>query len=291
MRLEVLNGDHVVHSCTVGADGVRIGRSSTNDLVLRDAGVSGHHAVVWTEGDQLVVRDLGSTNGTFLRERRLDGPTSLAEGDVLALGPDVRLRVAGGGVEPGLPMRVVQVDGPVAHSVRAPRLALPGGELLFREDGTWLAIGGEEVAQIELDAPFTCGDQRWVLEEDHHTATVRPSTGPLPYRLEVDLGRDEALLSEGSRTCRFRADHRVALLAALATRRRDDPPGPGRGWVEDDELRRAIWGRARWDKLPNNLNVLVHRVRAQAERAGFERWFVERRPGRTRLHVAGVTLR
>lgn len=287
----MLHGDHVVHACPVGADGVRVGRSSTNDLVLRDAGVSGHHAVVWTDGDQLMVRDLGSTNGTFLGDRRLEGPMPLSEGDVLSLGPDVQVRVAAGGPEPGQALRVVQVDGPVALSVRASRLVLPGGELLFREDGAWLAIGGVESAQIELGAPFACGDQRWVLEEDHHTATVRPAAGPLPYRLEVDLTRDEALLVDGGRSCRFRADHRVALLAALATRRRDDPPGPGRGWVEDDELRRAIWGRSRWDKLPNNLNVLVHRVRAQAERAGFERWFVERRPGRTRLHVVTVTLR
>jgi hypothetical protein len=45
---------------------VRIGRQSDNDLVVVDPGVSRHHAEVINSGGTCTLRDLGSTNGTYV---------------------------------------------------------------------------------------------------------------------------------------------------------------------------------------------------------------------------------
>lgn len=53
-----------------------------------DRGVSREHARLHTEGEQLYITDLGSTNGTFVAGRRLEPntPTLLRKGDELLLG-------------------------------------------------------------------------------------------------------------------------------------------------------------------------------------------------------------
>ncbi len=64
---------------TIGRDPARA------DIVLHDPTVSALHAQVRHENERFVIFDLGSTNGTFLGEHRLDRQ-SLVEGDELRLG-------------------------------------------------------------------------------------------------------------------------------------------------------------------------------------------------------------
>jgi len=54
---------------------------------LKHPSVSRTHASVRLAGQGLVVRDLGSTNGTLVNGRRVRGDTTLREGDVLEVGP------------------------------------------------------------------------------------------------------------------------------------------------------------------------------------------------------------
>lgn len=63
-----------------------IGRGSSSDLVLDDAFVSGRHASVEYEHEGLLLADLGSTNGTFVNEKRIDAPMRLRRGDVVQIG-------------------------------------------------------------------------------------------------------------------------------------------------------------------------------------------------------------
>jgi type VI secretion system protein ImpI len=60
---------------------VRIGRSSLNDLTIERPFVSEFHAVLGRREGRLVVRDLGSTNGTLLR-----GAGRVAAGELVDLG-------------------------------------------------------------------------------------------------------------------------------------------------------------------------------------------------------------
>jgi SARP family transcriptional regulator, regulator of embCAB operon len=59
----------------------RIGRLADNDVVLDDAEVSRHHAVVSDTGTSFVITDLRSANGVHLQDRRIRGSAALVAGD------------------------------------------------------------------------------------------------------------------------------------------------------------------------------------------------------------------
>jgi hypothetical protein len=63
----------------------RLGRNPTNDLRLRDATVSSFHCEIVVKQQSIVVRDLGSSNGTFVDGRQITEGL-LAPGSVLRLG-------------------------------------------------------------------------------------------------------------------------------------------------------------------------------------------------------------
>jgi EAL domain-containing protein (putative c-di-GMP-specific phosphodiesterase class I) len=60
----------------------RIGRIFGLDLTLPFQSVSKRHAEIYSEGDELLLRDLDSTNGTFVNRKRVKG-ASLHEGDIV----------------------------------------------------------------------------------------------------------------------------------------------------------------------------------------------------------------
>ena len=51
---------------------VAIGRKPDNSIIIDNQAVSGHHAIIEAEGDQLFVEDLKSLNGTYLNGRRIN---------------------------------------------------------------------------------------------------------------------------------------------------------------------------------------------------------------------------
>lgn len=79
------------------ADGATVGRAVGSPVRIDDEFVSGQHARLWRDGDDWVVADLGSTNGTFVNGIPAGDGTALGTGDVLQCGR-VRLRL---GAAPG----------------------------------------------------------------------------------------------------------------------------------------------------------------------------------------------
>lgn len=75
----------------------RVGRSEESDVFLVDPSVSRTHAVVEVDGVEPVVRDLGSTNGTFVNGERVEA-RPLRDGDELMFG-NTRMRFEAGGAE------------------------------------------------------------------------------------------------------------------------------------------------------------------------------------------------
>ena len=63
-----------------------IGRSPDNDIFLDDVTVSRKHAVLAQNGNQFLIEDLGSLNGTFVNRRRIESPTRLESGDEVQIG-------------------------------------------------------------------------------------------------------------------------------------------------------------------------------------------------------------
>jgi hypothetical protein len=75
------------HSYQVRSPVTVLGRGAEADVVVDDAGVSRRHAEVHTDGQQVRVVDLGSTNGTFVDGERV-GPQGapLADGSRITVG-------------------------------------------------------------------------------------------------------------------------------------------------------------------------------------------------------------
>jgi DNA-binding winged helix-turn-helix (wHTH) protein len=63
-----------------------IGRDSDCTVCIRSTTVSRHHARILVRGEEALVEDLRSKNGTFLSGARIDRPTPLKDGDPLQIG-------------------------------------------------------------------------------------------------------------------------------------------------------------------------------------------------------------
>ena len=70
----------------VGPGGITLGRSRQCDVMLDDPNVSRTHAEIRPRGGSWVINDLGSTNGSRLNGRKLDGSEVLKPGDEIELG-------------------------------------------------------------------------------------------------------------------------------------------------------------------------------------------------------------
>ena len=68
---------------------VLIGRANDSTLVLEDDYASTRHARISLQDGMWLVEDLGSTNGTYLGPRKLDGPVPMEIGVPLRIGKTV----------------------------------------------------------------------------------------------------------------------------------------------------------------------------------------------------------
>lgn len=66
-----------------------IGRAPEADVILADTFVSSRHARVTAAADGVVVEDLGSTNGTLVGDREVEGSLFVAPGQTLTIGDTV----------------------------------------------------------------------------------------------------------------------------------------------------------------------------------------------------------
>ena len=69
-----------------GGDPVTIGRDPTNDLPIDDPTVSRQHAVIYSNGSVVALRDLQSSNGTYVNNSRIVNDVPLNLGDIISVG-------------------------------------------------------------------------------------------------------------------------------------------------------------------------------------------------------------
>ncbi|MFN7018889.1 MAG: FHA domain-containing protein [Fimbriimonadales bacterium] len=92
-RLVAVQGPHAGQSFELTAELMTIGRDAVHPIALvNDMGVSRTHAQITKQGDQTLIEDLGSTNGTYVNGIRISAPTPIKPGDTLQLGASL-LRV------------------------------------------------------------------------------------------------------------------------------------------------------------------------------------------------------
>ncbi|MCU0490310.1 MAG: FHA domain-containing protein [Chloroflexaceae bacterium] len=63
-----------------------IGRSTSTDIALNDNFLSAEHARMEMQGDEWLLEDLGSTNGTFVNGFEVRGLTPVNDGDIIRVG-------------------------------------------------------------------------------------------------------------------------------------------------------------------------------------------------------------
>jgi hypothetical protein len=274
--------------------------------------------MVWREASSLWIKDLGSTNGTYLNERRVRSVQPVRDGDRIRLGTSCVLAVKVSGASAGAarPRAFVledlragtrfalardrfvigsgaradlRVDGPDEAAVL---ILHPNGELR-------LGTADDVEGPLAPGAEFQVGDRAFrVVEVDAvQMATEVPAAERYPYRLTVTLegpfGAEAQLEDPSTRIAhRIESGNRAVLLFLLGRRFEEDRARGAaveeRGWCPDDEVMTGIWGR-HGDE--NKLNVLLHRLRAELRTAGFDPWFIEKKQRFVRVRLSEVALR
>jgi pSer/pThr/pTyr-binding forkhead associated (FHA) protein len=83
--LVVLRGPNTGARFLLDADQVSTGRHPDSDIFLDDVTVSRTHATFRREGDDFIVQDVGSLNGTYVNRERIEEAT-LKTGDEVQIG-------------------------------------------------------------------------------------------------------------------------------------------------------------------------------------------------------------
>lgn len=93
LYLVVTRGSTAGERRPLDGSGVDLGRGFDCGLRIDDAGVSRRHARVEPGPGGVLLRDLGSKNGTYHNGRQIQAPIPLREGDRIGLGQGVELRL------------------------------------------------------------------------------------------------------------------------------------------------------------------------------------------------------
>jgi len=81
----------VANRFNIEGSGLKFGRTSVNQVTIDDLAVSSEHAQINILKDEqgvlkYVLEDLGSTNGSYINEQKIDGPQLLRHKDILRIG-------------------------------------------------------------------------------------------------------------------------------------------------------------------------------------------------------------
>jgi pSer/pThr/pTyr-binding forkhead associated (FHA) protein len=272
-----------------------IGRSSECRLTIPAGHVSARHALIRWTGSQWELRDLGSTNGTFVDDVRLrpGESTALAIDAVVAFGnSDHKWRL----IDAQAPStQVIPLDGPPIV-LEGDLLALPSPDhvlaTIYRDAvGRWrLERSDDSLVDLESGQVFDVGGRAYRLSCSG-TAT-RTSTNDAAGDLEgaalhfsvtlneehVEIGLE---LAGNVRLLPVRNHNYLLLL--LARRRLTDTelgyPPSACGWTYKSDLLDGL------GVMPPQLNTDVFRIRQQFVGLGMTSAIIERRASTSEIRI------
>lgn len=159
---------------------VVVGRKNNCDLRIPLSSVSRQHCEITLEGDEIAIRDLGSSNGTYHNHIRVQEAT-LQAGDEVVIGPVVFTVVVDGQPEQIEPVRTV-VDGSTEETSSLEGVDFPDEPEAIQtnqEDGDTLPDVEPEFASPTVD-----------LEDDPIAALERMAEAEQTDGAESDLDED-----------------------------------------------------------------------------------------------------
>ena len=130
-------------------DATAVGRDDENDITLPHESVSGSHAELLLRGEDVHVRDLGSTNGTYINGNKV-AESPLQPSEVITFG-EVELKLDG-------PRKAQSHDKHLEQGVRfgnldsAPKGPAKGFSKKSNKSGKYFVIFGVVVAVVIIGA-------------------------------------------------------------------------------------------------------------------------------------------
>lgn len=175
----------------VTGDEVMIGRRPECGITVGSSRASRRHAVVRSLDDQVIVEDLGSTNGTFVNGQRITGSRPLEPGDRIVVG-DTQVTYCLVDTAPPLPQvsadqTVIALDEPTETAGEALEGDL--AEIPMFAVLQMLEMGGQ-TGRLDLDGDQGCG-KAW-LEQGRliHAESEKDSGMPAALQLaQSESGR------------------------------------------------------------------------------------------------------
>ena len=82
-----------------GTAALTIGRTDECEIPIPDTSISRRHARIECTAKGYIIADLGSTNGTFVNNVPIPGPTALQDGDYVRIGNCIYRFLGGGNIE------------------------------------------------------------------------------------------------------------------------------------------------------------------------------------------------
>lgn len=98
-RLVVLSEGYTGRTYELTVEKTTIGRVDDNAFSIPDGSMSSHHCELILRTNEVLVRDLNSTNGTFIGGDQVNGEANLKPGQILRLG-SIEMRLEDGAVQP-----------------------------------------------------------------------------------------------------------------------------------------------------------------------------------------------
>ncbi|PJX27411.1 peptide-binding protein [Psychrobacter sp. L7] len=176
-------------------DSLSVGRGSDNDVVLGSKQVSRNHAVLSVLDGQLYVKDLDSSNGTFVNDQRLEGnkSTPLQVEDTLGFA-SFRFQVSA-------PVRTQETAQTIEQAASTDEMAAASTPEapVIKETGIDEMLSAAEQTEPVNDTPVTQSAPTDIKEE----AITEPVTEqPVAHKASTtaDKTADEALLDEHDKT-------------------------------------------------------------------------------------------
>jgi predicted component of type VI protein secretion system len=120
-RLVIQNQGMIGRAHELAVERTTIGRVEDNTFQIADPSVSSHHCEALLRGSEVLIRDLNSTNGTFINDARITEGL-LKPGQILRLG-QVELKLENGETSGAAPPTVTAAAAPPAPAPAAPPAA------------------------------------------------------------------------------------------------------------------------------------------------------------------------
>ncbi len=199
--LVVLNGREAGQRVPLSGSEARIGRRAVSDVCLSwDSCVSRDHARLRRERESWLLEDLGSTNGTYLGDNRLDGTVVLTAGDRVRIGRTwLELRLEGQtGAEDDLgaegdPAAQPQEDDTAAESLWRRALSLlssaAGGLALSEETEPIAGEAAPKPVEQPTGTPSTSAGLLKPLPAVPRSETLRPAEDDMQTRAEFPAAK------------------------------------------------------------------------------------------------------